>query len=327
MTQPPSAHPSPHAHDAVSVVIPCYQSSQTLPPLVEQLLGALRTATDVFEILLVVDGSVDGTWEVAHDLAGRHGPVRAIRLSRNYGQHNAIVAGVREARHPVVVTMDDDLQHRPGEVPRLLAALTPDLDLVYGVPVAEEHTFVRSFASRFVKHLIARGLGITSATSISAFRAFRTRLRDGFIELTGPHASVDVALSWGTTRIGSVPVEMDARAEGRSNYSFRMLLRHASNMLLGYSTAPLRLVGYLGFVCAALGTVLLGIVLWQYFSGSTTVQGFTTLASMVAVFSGAQMLAIGVLGEYLGRVHINSVGQPTYIVSERSGDAERAPGD
>ncbi|MDP3891506.1 glycosyltransferase family 2 protein [Nocardioides sp.] len=314
-------------HGAVSVVVPCYQSSQTLQPLVEQLLDARPTATDEFEIVLVVDGSPDATWDVARDLAERHGPVRGIHLSRNYGQHNAIVAGIREARHPVVVTMDDDLQHRPGEVPRLLAALTPDLDLVYGVPVAEEHTFWRSFASRFVKHLIARGLGITSATSISAFRAFRTRLRDGFAELAGPHASVDVALSWATTRIGSVPVEMDARAEGRSNYSFRMLLRHASNMLLGYSTAPLRLVGYLGFLCAALGTVLLGVVLWQYFTGSTTVQGFTTLASMVAVFSGAQMLAIGVLGEYLGRVHINSVGQPTYVVAERSGDSKGAPRD
>jgi hypothetical protein len=155
---------------------------------------------------------------------------------------------------------------------------------------------------------------------------FRTRLRDGFVELSGPHASIDVALSWATTRIGSVPVEMDARAEGRSNYSFRLLLRHAANMLLGYSTAPLRLVGYLGLLCAGLGTVLLGVVLWQYFSGSTTVQGFTTIASMVAVFSGAQMLAIGVLGEYLGRVHINSVGHPTYVVSERSWDSERAPG-
>lgn len=301
----------------ISVVVPCYRSAATLPRLVDQLVPVLESMNSEFEIILVVDGSPDETWSVAADLADRHRVVTALRLSRNYGQHNAIVAGLREARYDVTVTMDDDLQHRPTEVPALVAALTDDLDLVYGVPHMEEHGVGRSLASRVVKKGIAKGLQVPSATSISAFRVFRTRLRDGFARLNGPHAAVDVALYWSTTRIGSLEVAMDQRTEGRSNYSFRMLLRHALTMVLGYSTAPLRLVTYLGLACGLLGTALLGYVLWQYAFGNTTVQGFTTTISVIAVFSGAQMIAIGIMGEYLGRAHINITGQPTYLLAER----------
>jgi glycosyltransferase involved in cell wall biosynthesis len=302
---------------SVSVVVPCYKSESTLPLLVAQLLPVLGRTCVEYEILLVVDGSPDDTWSVAADLAEDHGPVSALRMSRNYGQHNAILAGVREARFELIVTMDDDLQHRPEQVPALLSALTPNLDLVYGTPRREEHSFLRSLASRLVKAAIARGLGVPSATRISAFRAFRTRLRDGLSGMTGPHVSMDVALLWGTTRVDSLEVDMDPRTEGRSNYSFRMLVRHSLTMMLGYSTAPLRLVTYLGIFCGFLGSALLAYVLWQYAFGVTTVQGFTTIISVIAVFSGAQMIALGVVGEYLARVHINSIGQPSYLVSER----------
>ncbi len=300
----------------ISVVIPCYQSATTLPKLVDRLLATSDPAADEYQVILVVDGSPDNTWDVARGLAHQHQQVEAIHLSRNYGQHNAILAGIRAAKFDTIVTMDDDLQHPPEEVAALVAALTPDLDLVYGTPFEEEHGFFRSFASRSVKSIMARGLGIKSAKDISAFRVFRTHLRDGLVGMDGPHASVDVALSWATTRVDSLQVHMDERAEGKSNYSFRMLLRHAVNMLLGYSTAPLRLVGYLGLVCGAIGTILLAAVLWKYFTGDTTVAGFTTLASMIAVFSGAQMIAIGVLGEYLARVHSQNMGKPTYVVRE-----------
>ena len=310
----------------ISVVIPCYRSSRTLPELIERLMPVLESIAERYEIILVVDGSPDDTWEVARALAADVPTVEAIRLSRNYGQHSAILAGVRAARFDTIITMDDDLQHRPEEIPALIDAFTPDLDLVYGVPLEEEHGFVRSFASRSVKAAMTRGLGISNARSISAFRVFRTRLRQGFVALDGPHVSLDVALSWTTTRVGSTTVRMDARAEGRSNYSFRQLLRHAADMLLGYSTAPLRLVGYLGLVCGTLGVVLLTMVLWQFFTGATTVQGFTTLASMVAVFSGAQMIAIGIVGEYVARVHMKNMGRPTYVIRERTGRVSPADG-
>jgi undecaprenyl-phosphate 4-deoxy-4-formamido-L-arabinose transferase len=302
----------------VSVVVPCYRSASTLPRLVEDLMQTLPAITTAFEIVLVVDGSPDDTWQVASQLANKYPQTRSMRLARNYGQHNALIAGVRNARYEVIVTMDDDLQHPADQIPVLLNALTDDIDLVYGIPVEEEHGFFRSFASRLVKSAMAATLEVQSARSISAFRAFRTFLRDGFDGLEGPHASVDVALSWSTTRVAEAKVRMEERADGRSNYTFSLLIKHALTMLTGYSTKPLRLVGYLGFLCALFGLLLFGVIIYKYAVGATTVAGFTTLASMVALFSGAQMLAIGVLGEYVGRMHSDSMGRPTYVIRERT---------
>ncbi|WP_248963962.1 glycosyltransferase family 2 protein [Sphaerisporangium perillae] len=307
---------------SVSVVIPCYRSAQSLPELVTRLTAVLRDMSVPHEVILVVDGSPDDTWKVAADLAGRFGAVRALHLSRNYGQHNALVAGIREAEFDVVVTMDDDLQHPPEQIPLLLAALEGDrLDLVYGVPHEEEHGALRSLASRSVKTAMSSALGFRTARMISAFRAFRTHLRHGFEGFAGPHASVDVALSWATTRVGSVKVHMDQRRHGPSNYTLRMLLRHTANMLFGYSAVPLRVASYLGFMVGVFGLFLGGSVLWNFAVGNTTVVGFTSLASMITLFSSAQLIAVGVLGEYVGRLHSSGMGRPMYVVRERSGSS------
>lgn len=309
---------------SLSVVIPCYRSAATLTRLVERLVPVLESAAADHEVILVVDGSPDDTWAVAAALAERFSSIRAVRLSRNYGQHNALLAGIRLARFETLVTMDDDLQHLPEEIPHLLAGLTDDVELVYGVPRAEEHAWVRSLASRSVKLAIGAGMRIDGASDISAFRAFRTYLRDAFAGLVSPDVNLDVALSWATTRASSVRVEMAEREAGTSNYTPRMLVRHALNMVLGYSTAPLRFVIYLGIACGTLGVALLGLILFQYFSDKTEVAGFTTLASMIAIFSSAQMVAIGVLGEYIGRIHGANIGRPAYVVRERS-DADAHP--
>lgn len=301
---------------SVSVVVPCYRSARTLPALVARLRQTLPEATAAYEIILVVDGSPDGTWAVAHDLAQREVPVRAIRLARNYGQHNALLAGLRAARFDTVVTMDDDLQHPPEEVPRLLAELTDEVDLVYGVARDEEHGVLRSMASRSAKAGMSVALGVRGAAQTSAFRAFRSFLRDGLDLVDGPHVSIDVALSWGTTRIRAVEVRMAERAEGTSGYTFRVLLRHAATMVLGYSTAPLRLVTYLGLLVGLAGLALFVRLIWLYIAGATTVAGFTTISAMIALFSSAQMIATGVLGEYVGRIHAGGMGRPAYVVRE-----------
>jgi undecaprenyl-phosphate 4-deoxy-4-formamido-L-arabinose transferase len=278
--------------------------------------------TPHYEVILVVDSS-DDTWDVASALACKYEPVQALRMARNYGQHNALVAGVRAARYDVVITMDDDLQHPPEEIPKLVAALTDDLDLVYALFEAEEHGAVRNFLSRAAKAGVFRAMGVQDASLLSAFRIFRTFLRAGFDRVQGPDVSVDVALSWATTRVGAVTVRMDDRAEGRSGYTFRSLVKHALNMMMGYTTKPLRLVTYLGFLIGVCGVLLAIRLLWLYFHGDTKVAGFTTIATMVAIFSSAQMIAIGVLGEYLGQLHSRGMGRPTYVVRERVGAPTR----
>jgi glycosyltransferase involved in cell wall biosynthesis len=302
---------------SVSIVVPCYRSASTLPALVARVNEVMPRVAAAYEVILVVDSTGDGTWEVAQELAEATGPVRAIQMARNYGQHNAIVAGVRAARFDVVVTMDDDLQHLPEQIPVLLGALTDQVDLVYGIPVEEEHGVLRSLASRSIKAGLSTAMGVNNARNVSAFRAFRTFLRNGFDLVSGPHVCVDVALSWATTRITAVKVQMAERTEGRSGYTFRGLMRHTTNMVVGYSSAPLRLVTYLGFAIGVTGLILFARLIWLYLTGATTVAGFTTISAMVAMFSSAQMIAIGMLGEYVGRIHAAGSGRPTYVIRER----------
>lgn len=299
----------------ISVVIPCYRSRATLEELSARLLESLPGVAEKFEIIFVVDGSPDDTYAVARKLElERPDVIRALLLRRNYGQHNALLAGLFRAQYEVVVTLDDDLQHRPDQLPTLLAPLRdPLVDLVYGVPQEEEHGFMRSFASRTVKTALSAA-GVPSAKDVSAFRAFRTDLRDGFAHVADQYANIDVLLSWTTTAIERVTVAMDERAEGESGYTFSKLVRHAMNMITGYGTMPLKLVTWLGLAVSFVGFILLVYIVVQYVRGQIEVAGFTTLASMLALLSGATMMSLGILGEYLGRLHFRSMQRPSFLV-------------
>ncbi|WP_238008309.1 glycosyltransferase family 2 protein [Dactylosporangium sp. AC04546] len=301
---------------SLSVVVPCYRSAHILPALVERLNGVLPDLHPEHEVILVVD-STDDTWDVASELALKYDHVQAIRMARNYGQHNALIAGIRAARHERVITMDDDLQHPPEELPKLVAALTDDLDVVYAVSEKEEHGAFRNITSWGAKSLVmGRTMGIPNADVLGALRIFRTFLRAGFDQVSGPDVSVDIVLSWATTRVGSATVRMDQRQEGKSGFTVKSLVKHMINMILGYSTKPLRWVTWLGFAIGLGGLALTIVWIIQYVRGETTVAGFTTLASLIAFFSSAQLVGIGVLGEYLGRVHSHGMGRPTYVIRE-----------
>ena len=153
-----------------------------------------------------------------------------------------------------------------------------------------------------------------NARQVSAFRAFRTELRDGFAHIADPFVSLDVVLSWTTTSVVGVPVVMDERTNGTSNYSLSGLARHAWNMVTGYGTIPLRLVVWLGFLCSLIGLFGLVYILVAHAIGRIQVAGFTTLVALLTAFSGAMMLSIGVLGEYIGRLHFRSMQRPAFLV-------------
>jgi glycosyltransferase involved in cell wall biosynthesis len=304
---------------ALSVVVPVFNGQRTLLELAARLSNVL-TAND--EVIFVEDVGTDTSWDVIADIVAEHPSWRGIQLGRNSGQHGALLAGIRAAANPVIVTMDDDLQHRPEELPRLLEALAPAIDLVYGVTTVEEHAAGRSLASRVVKRVLRRSLGVAHAEHISAFRCFRSQLREAFATVNDPYVSIDVLLSWSTSRVTAVSVEMDARASGSSGYNFRGLVRHAVNMITGYSAAPLRVVAYLGLLLGALGMGTLTYVLVRFFLGDTTVPGFTFLASLLSLVGGIQMIGIAVIGEYLARVHFRTMRRPSYFVRREIGSKE-----
>jgi glycosyltransferase involved in cell wall biosynthesis len=308
--------PSSQASHSLSIVIPVYNSERSIVELVRGVHEVFENHGSPVEIILVDDGSTDGSWAAIASLAADHGGVKAVRMMRNFGQHNALLAGMRLAKHEVIVTMDDDLQHPPDQIPLLLQALTGDVDLVYGFAEREEHGQLRSAASRLVKLALSFTLKSSVARRVSSFRAFRRGLSQAFAHNADPSLTLDVLLSWATTRIVVVSVRMEQRRYGASNYTVKRLVQHALNMITGYSAAPLRFVAYLGVAFSGFGFCILVFVLARYALLGTRVPGFTFLSALIAVFSGAQMFALGIIGEYLGRMHFRSMNRPQYLIRE-----------
>jgi len=307
-----SSAPAP----AVSVVVPVYKGGATLPALVSQLNKVFDQNGITGEITLVNDASPDDSWECIRKIVAETPNVRAVNLMRNYGQHNALLCGIRLAAGEIIVTMDDDLQHSPTEVLTLLAELDKGYDVVYGTPRAEQHGLWRDLASRLTKMALSSAMGAETARNVSAFRAFRTRLRDAFAAYEGPFVSIDVLLTWGTTRFTSVSVPHHPRRHGESNYTLRKLIVHALNMMTGFTVLPLQIASLMGFGLTAFGLLVLAYVLGRYFVSGASVPGFPFLASLIAIFSGAQMFALGIIGEYIARIHFRTMDRPPYAVRE-----------
>jgi undecaprenyl-phosphate 4-deoxy-4-formamido-L-arabinose transferase len=303
---------------AISCVIPVYRAASLLPELYRRLSATLTDQNQTFEIVFVEDCGGDGSWEAIEALAGADPRVRGFRMSRNYGQHNAILCGIREARGEIIITMDDDLQHPPEELPKLLATLAEGFDVVYGPPSEEKHGALRNLASIVTKWVLQEAMGAETARHVCALRAFRTELRDVFANYQSSYVNIDVLLTWTTTNFAAVPVRHEPRRQGESGYTTSKLLRHAFNMITGFSTMPLQLASMLGFCFALLGFGVLGYVVVRYFTEGGSPPGFPFLASIIAIFSGVQLFSIGIIGEYLARMHFRAMDRPVYAVRYRT---------
>jgi len=298
---------------SISVVTPVYNGEASVPELCRRLTELLPRVSAQHEVILVNDGSRDRSWEVISELSSHSATIRGLNLMRNYGQHNALLCGIRAAKYELVVTMDDDLQHPPEEIPRLLARLEEGFDVVYGAPKAEQNGLTRALASRITRLALRTAIGSDVAKNVSAFRVFRTQLREAFDDYHSPFVSIDVLLTWATTRFAATKVVFQPRHSGSSNYTFARLVRHALDMMTGFSTAPLQLASLIGFTCTLFGIGVFLYVFTRYcLEGS--IPGFPFLASIIAIFSGAQLFALGVIGEYLARMHFRSMKRPAYVV-------------
>jgi len=308
----------------LSVTVPVYRSEQILPELVRRLGEVLPTLAEHYELILVNDSSPDGSWDVILRLAEEHDWIHPINLMRNYGQHNALLCAIKSAQYGVIVTMDDDLQHPPEEISKLLDALAQGYDVVYGRPAQEQHGLLRDLASLTTKLALQNVMGAEIASQVSAFRVFRTEVSTAFRHYEGSFVSIDVLLTWGTKRFAAIPVVHQARAQGTSGYTFRRLVTHAMNMMTGFSTVPLQIASLIGFMFTLFGMGVLVYVVVRYFLSGAPVPGFPFLASIIALFSGAQLFALGIMGEYLARMHFRSMQKPPYVVREDAGSG-RSP--
>ncbi len=287
----------------LSIVIPVFNSEESLEQLLVELQAALPGCAQTYEVILVNDGSSDGSWELLQRLAARYPWVCAVDLMRNYGQHCAILIGIQRSRGQKLVTMDDDLQSPPSEVPKLLAKLIDGADVVYGTRPQERHGLIRNAASRATKVFLKHCLNVSIAPDITSFRAFSGSLRQGFLDIHRGPVFIDAVLAGMTQRFASVPVRHEKRPFGRSTYSWSRLFVHAAGIITAFSVLPLQLASLLGFVFTSFGGVLLVYILGSYLAGNVQVPGFTFLAAIICLFSGTQLIVLGIFGAYLARIH------------------------
>lgn len=308
----------------LSVVVPVYRSADTLAELVRRLLVILEATGRTFEIILVEDGGEDKSWKVLEGLRSSHPrEIVAVQLMRNFGQHNALMCGLRLSRGEIVITLDDDLQNPPEEIPKLLHALVAgDLDLVYGVPAGKRQAGWRNAGSALVNAFYRRVF--QAGVVITSFRAIRRQLLELVFSYTLNFTFLDGLFAWNTRRIGQVGVEHQPRRVGRSGYTFRKLLELAVNLFTNFSIAPLELSFYTGLAAAAGGFMLSAYYLIQYFLANIVVPGYASIIIAILVMGGAQLLALGLIGQYLGRLHLNVNCKPQYAVRQVLG---RVPAD
>jgi glycosyltransferase involved in cell wall biosynthesis len=309
---------------ALSIVIPVYNGARSI----RELVAALETLTvpGGHEIVLVNDSSPDDSLAICRDLVARAKlPMTLVDLSRNFGEHNAVMAGLRQARGAHIITMDDDLQNPPSEVLRLLGyAQSSGKEVVYTFYAQKEHTSWRNLGSRFTNRVADLLLDKPKGLYLSSFRCLSAFVAREITRYEGPFPYVDGLILQVTQSIGSLAVQHLPRAHGGSNYTFRRLVRLWLNMFVNFSVMPLRLATFGGFLLGACGLAgAIWVVLDALFYA--TPPGWASISVAVLLLSGVQLTMLGLIGEYLGRLYLTANRKPQSIVKEvlKSEMAER----
>ncbi|MGY0610898.1 glycosyltransferase family 2 protein [Luteimonas sp. A501] len=310
----------------VSIVVPVHGGAGALQELRDRLAAALGSAGLRHELVLVDDRGQATAWPRIQAIAAQHPEVRGVRLGRNFGQHAATICGIVEARGRWVVTMDDDLEHPPEAVPALLAAGDEAHPLVYGTFPKRTHSGYRNFSSELMRWALKRAFPDINE-DYSSFRAIHRPLAAELVAIGMSRPYVDGLLSWLTDSVRSVDVAHGERGHGRSSYTLRKLLSHALNIFVTFSHLPLRLATFGGIGLALLSFLSLAYIVYGRLSGAITSPGYASLMSVVLFTCGIQLIILGVLGEYLGRLMTASYRKPVYTVVSRTAPPRAAPAE
>lgn len=311
MSDPPSLE--------LSVVIPVYGSEAVLPELVARLkttLDAIERSRGSYEIIFVCDSSPDHSWGVIRELSARHSYIHGILLRVNAGQHSALMAGFSVARGKVIVTMDDDLQHSPSDIPTLLDELARGRDAVFARFKERKHPKWKTLGSRLNDLIACYLLNKPKGVYLSPFRALKASIREDVLRYRGPYVYVDGLILAATGNIGMVEVDHHERYAGHSDYGFWKSLSLWMKMATGFSVVPLRITSVVGFCFSGLGFIIAIVFVIQKLTLDRMPDGWSSLMVTILVVGGVQLLGIGMLGEYLGRVLLTLNLKPQYLIGE-----------
>ena len=302
---------------AYSVVVPVYNEEGNVEALASRVVATMEALGVSFELLFVDDGSVDRTSELLRDLAARDTRVRAVRFTRNYGQEAAVEALYMNASGRWLIQMDGDLQHPPEEIPKLIAKKNEGFDVVYGVREGRQDSFYRVLSSRAMQWGMRSMMEIELPEDVSTFRLMSAPIARLVAALPERRKVFSALLVWSGARIGAVRVKHAARHAGVTHYNLTKLLNHTFDLLVGFSSKPLRYIGTLGLLFAVVGFglglwVIARKLLWDY-----GIMGWPSLFAAVVILGGMQLMATSVIGEYIARIYVQAQARPLYNVAER----------
>ncbi|WP_022823981.1 glycosyltransferase family 2 protein [Hymenobacter norwichensis] len=301
-----------------SVVIPVFQGQDTLRPLVEQLRAFFEEAGYSYELILVHDGGHLAAWTVMQLLRQELGAdtVKAIRLSRNFGQHNALLCGFRHAQGQFIVTLDEDLQHVPADITQLIQRQAEgDFDVVYGCYIVRQHAGWRNVTSGLLRQLLRVGIPELHP-DYSAFRLLKTEVARHCLGMRNSYTFLDGYLTWVTSSVASVPVAHQPRLVGRSSYTLGRLVRHSINIFFTFSDLPVRLLSYASLLVFVLTTLYSSYILLRKLFYNDLLPGFASLIVAIGVGVGMLLLGMGILGEYIHRINLKTTRRPDFIEAE-----------
>ena len=300
-----------------SFVIPCYNSSESIRHVVELTMEEMEKMNRrEFEFVLVNDySSSTKTMPVLKKLAEEYPCVTVLNLAKNAGQHNAIMAGLNYAKGDILIGMDDDMQTHPSQLPYLFEELEKGYDIVYGYYPEKKHSAFRNFGS-WVNYISVRILiGKPKELKKSSYWVARKFVRDSVIEYQAPYAYIQGLFLRTTRNISCIPIQHFQREEGESNYTFKRLLKLWSN-IIGFSITPLRLTEYCGFGLSLLSIIAAVVVLIRKILNPAMALGWPSLMIVICFFSGIQLMFLGLIGEYIGRMFLGLNRQPQYVIRE-----------
>ncbi|HEX8429486.1 glycosyltransferase family 2 protein [Hymenobacter sp.] len=301
-----------------SVVVPVFQGQDTLPSLVEQLQTFFAEINCSYELIFVHDGGHARAWDVVIQLRQKLGPafVQAIRLSRNFGQHNALLCGFGYAKGQFIVTLDEDLQHSPADIKLLIQRQAQgNFDVVYGCYSARQHAGWRNLTSILLRQMLRLGIPELHA-DYSAFRLLKTEIARHCLTMHNSYTFLDGYLTWVTNSVASVAVTHQPRSVGRSSYTVGRLVRHSVNIFITFSDVPVRLLTYTSLLLFSCTSGYSFYILLRKLIYKDLLPGFASLIIAIGFGTGLLFLGMGILGEYIHRINQKITKRPDFVVRE-----------